>query len=188
MGIFFNIERVTQATKIVTLISVIIGVYVTVSSALEALNASRVNTIHEIKPVIDEELSIRKKMAAYMEKQLDDDTSYVKEAIAQGKSGESLYYSDRLNEYREITRYYNQLGGLLAWEGREFDIVFDRVAFPDNFYLKTKEIRQLVLDNWHEKAVPLKDFFSDFDALCLHYQKERASQGFRHLELSACKS
>lgn len=181
-------EKITQLTKIATLLSIIIGIYVTASSAVHTLNSSRISAVNEIKPLIKEDLSIRKQLVVYMENQMNDDMSYVKASIAQGKSGELLFYSDHLNDYQKITSYYENLGSILNWENSEFNIVFDMLAFPDEFYLKTKEMRKLISNNWHSKGVPLNDIFSDFDALCLHYQEKRADQGLRHLDNSECKS
>lgn len=185
---FLNIDRVAQFTQIATLISVIIGTYVAVSSTVDTLNSSDISDVNNVKPLVSDDLSIRKKMVVYMKNQMDDDIGYIKQAIEKGESGESLFYSDRLSNYQEITAYYENLGSILKWENMEFKIIFDMLAFPDNFYLKTKEVRQLIAANWHGQGVPLQDFFSDFDALCVHYQDKRADQGLRHLKLEDCQS
>jgi hypothetical protein len=88
-------------------------------------------------------------------------------------SGRSIYYSEELKEYRKVCNHYETVGALIAGNYLDFDLYFQIVPFPDDFYEKTQELREKIKDNWDGKGKPLKDFLSNFESLREKYQTER---------------
>jgi hypothetical protein len=57
-----------------------------------------------------------------------------------------------------------------------YDDVSDTVSFPDDFWNKTRSLRQLFAQNWRAPGSGITDFMSNFRALCQEYRRQRAGQ------------
>lgn len=88
-------------------------------------------------------------------------------------TGRSIYYSEELKDFRKICNHYDTVGALMNGRYLDFDLYYQIVSFPDDFYDKTRELREKIKNNWEDKGKPLKDFLSNFENLRKRYETER---------------
>lgn len=94
------------------------------------------------------------------------------------KTGSSIYYSEELNDYREIREFYEELGVLIRFDAIDFNLVFQLITFPSDFYEATKQLQEFIGEHWFElrKEVgkrKLKDFGFNMDQLASNYELRR---------------
>ena len=190
-----RLDRITQFTTLATLISIILGIGISVnqirlavSSATSTLEAVKLQALSHISVFLDQNFEVRRTLVDYLDGQLPRDIKVVGSEIERGRSGELLYYSDQLESYRHIMAHYERLGAILDLKYLEFDIVFEIVPFPDRFWEESRELRTLISENWHAPDQPLADLHSNFRKLCLRYQQERAARGLSRAQPADCRS
>lgn len=179
---------ITEITALVTLISVIVGVAIgvqqfasAVSSAADTLNGLKLQALSEMRMIIDADVHIHQATATYLREKIDDwDTSYALEEVGSGRTGEEIYFSEQLADYREISNHYQVLGATVELGYLPFDLVFEVITFPDRFWERTEELRKAIGDNWQEAGVPLSDFMRSMGSLSDRYQTLRAERGYEH--------
>ena len=66
------------------------------------------------------------------------------------------------------------LGAMIRLGYLDFDLVFEVVTFPDQFWNESEELRQFMADNWSGPDQPLSDLWSNFAYLRERYHEERA--------------
>lgn len=175
-----RLDMVMRATAIATLISTIIGIAISVHQLHETMTAARgtlsalkLQALQQVTGFLDNNSAVRQELAGYLRNQWKTDETLVKQRIDSGDSGEELYYSKDLEAYRKATAHYERLGSVIDLGYLDFDIVFDVIAFPDQFWSKTATTRNLLRDNWGGKGQALPDFQSAFRRLCGRYYAER---------------
>jgi hypothetical protein len=120
--------------------------------------------------VIDKEDTIHQELAAFM---LATNHLSPQALLAKYGSGRAIYYSDEMNEYQKICHHYEEVGALIQAGYIDFDLYYQIEVFPDYFWAKTTDLRQLIRDNWDGKGRPLPDFLKNFERLQRQYQKRR---------------
>jgi hypothetical protein len=178
---------ITRMTTIVTLVSVILGVAIgvqqlssAVSSAAETLSGLKLQALAQMRDIIDRDARIHQRIAEYVVFGLDADVAYVRGQIELGHSGEELFYSSELTNYREICGHYQILGAIVELGYLPFDLVFEVVTFPDQFWRSSHQLRSMIGENWHAPGMPLSDFQRTVGSLSQRYQALRAERGYRH--------
>lgn len=124
------------------------------------------DTIDQISPKVENFLS-----------SIDAHFECVSESLSNNsKSGEELYYSAELSEFRDVAHYYEKLASLVRLKLLEFDIVFVTLPFPDRWWQETSELRFLIKHNWFGSGQELEDFLENLEWLRNAYQNARRSR------------
>ncbi len=123
-----------------------------------------------------------------IEKKTDDfmrtyrDRHWDREALLkQYTSGSSIYYSQEFKEFREIREFYEEVGTLVRFKALDFELVFQVIIFPSDFYEKTRPLRKIISEHWFESRVfqnecQLKDFGFNMEQLSKNYERRRNNQ------------
>ena len=125
-----KIATVKHLTTIAMLVSLTIGIvvsvdqlYETMSAARGTLNALRLQALKQVTGFLDNNSAVRQDLAGYLHGGLKRDEALVQERIAAGTTGEEIYYSKELEIYRRATDYYERLGAVIDLKYLDFDIV-----------------------------------------------------------------
>jgi hypothetical protein len=71
-----------------------------------------------------------------------------------------------------VGHHYEQLGALVRLQYIDFDLVYEVVPFPDEFWDATAPIRAQARSNWFG-GKPLPDFWKNFEYLKKRYETQR---------------
>ena len=100
------------------------------------------------------------------------------------ETGASMYYSPELRDFREIHQFYEELGTIIRFNAVDFELVFQLVTFPSDFYDSTKPLQDFLSNHWFElrpdpsKRI-LKDFGFNLKELSENYEARRKNQPVR---------
>ena len=99
-------------------------------------------------------------------------------------TGASIYYSPELKDFREIHRFYEELGALIHFDAVDFELVYQLISFPTDFLESTRPLQVFVRDHWFElRKDPakraLKDFGCNFEELNRVYERRRTDPSFK---------
>lgn len=95
-----------------------------------------------------------------------------KELMKQYSTGKAIYYS--IPELSEVGRHYEQIGAMVNLEYIDFDLVFEVITFPDDFWDSTEPVMAAIRKNWNGKGKPLPDLWKNFAYLRDRYHRQRA--------------
>jgi hypothetical protein len=124
-------------------------------------------------------------MQAYRKDRWDDQAilqAFLDASLEEYRTGASLYYAPRLADFREIRAFYEELGALLRFNAVDFEVVFQLITFPNDFYETTKPLQDFIRAHWFAlRSDPakhtLKDFGSNMRRLATNYDRRRANGG-----------
>lgn len=84
-----------------------------------------------------------------------------------------FYHSKEATPIVSVGRHYEQLGALVRLGYVDFDLVYEIIPFPDQFWEATAPVRAGARTNWSGgKGLP--DFWKNFEYLKTLYDKQRA--------------
>jgi hypothetical protein len=86
-----------------------------------------------------------------------------------------IYYDPRFygKAYGTISHYWEMFGQCVNENYLPFEQIYSGVSFPEVYWNKTRQLRQLFRDNWAGRTKPLPDFMSNFRDLCTRYKAKR---------------
>ncbi len=89
--------------------------------------------------------------------------------------GQEVYYSDdaRIQDFRTAHQYFEKIGVLVRQGFLDFPLVFDLVAFPDDFWKESEELRTTLSRHWNPGQKELRDFGDGIAYLQWRYTKQR---------------
>ena len=87
-----------------------------------------------------------------------------------------------MRTFCRIGQHYEQMGATVKRKYIDFDLLFDIVAFPDQFWIESKPLRTQIAENWRGPGNGLKDLWDNFTYLCERYQEARRKSGARFIE------
>ncbi len=195
-----KLNSITKLTAILTCISLVIGVIagliqvrdslfranITLEKANQTLDAIKVEALSNVIDILDINSKIRIKQVLFDSARFGEATHNIEELILDGKTGEQIYYSNELTDFREVASHYERLSVLIELNYVEFNVIFDTIAFPDNFWRESKKLRDNISLNWHGKGQVLSDFLKGFTNLCKKYKKERLAHGYKSGKAMVC--
>jgi hypothetical protein len=165
-------------------LSIILGVLLGVTQlakplkeASSALQSAKLSSLKQVNEFVDADSVIRGKIKKFLEEWGQPNGPRVSDSLtAPGETGEHLYYSDPLSDMREVGRHYERMGTLVKLEYLDFDLIYEIIPFPDDFWAATAGFRDSVrLDHWSQgKGLP--DFWKNFEDLRNRYEKKRAAE------------
>lgn len=93
--------------------------------------------------------------------------------LSKYKTGSSIYSSDELADFAEIRGFYEELGTLIRFGAIDFDLAFEVITFPTDFFEDTQPVAEFIGSNWFGKDRRLKDFMFNTSQLATNYDNKR---------------
>ncbi|MCJ7600736.1 MAG: hypothetical protein MUO63_04435 [Desulfobulbaceae bacterium] len=93
--------------------------------------------------------------------------------LSKYKTGSSIYSSEELANFSEIRGFYEELGTLIRFGAIDFDLAFEVITFPTDFFEETQPVANFVGLNWFGKDRSLPDFMFNASQLAKNYDNKR---------------
>ncbi len=175
-----RLDVIARLTQIATGLSIItgiiigiIGLYNAHKQAIMGFRSMRLASLQYINQLIDNDTSVRIKIGKFLDDYERGLIGTPKKLFAKYRTGERMYLSDELSDFRDIFRHYEQLGAKVKLEYIDIDLIYEVVPFPDKFWDLTKALRAIIQYNWYGNGKQLKDFGSNFLYLRKFYEDQR---------------
>lgn len=187
-----KLDNVTKITTILTCLSLIVGIVigliqireslskanVTLEKASQTLDAIKVEALSNVMDILDIHNTIRIEQVKFDSGRFEESLKEFNALLSTGKTGEQIYYSEDFRDFREIVSHYERLSVLINLNYVEFQVIFDTIAFPDNFWNESRALRNAIASNWFASDNALDDFLSGFSGLCNRYKEARSNSGW----------
>ena len=159
---------------IITCLSIIIGLIVTISNMQSSWRQTRLAGLAQAKEIFSLEEEIQKEVSAFVN---STSNTNAKSLLKKYKTGREIYYSNdpSLTRFNKITHHYEKVGALVKTGYLDFDLYYEVFAFPDEFWDKTKNLRETIKLNWYGDNRQLKDFMSNSIYLQDRFKQRRNS-------------
>jgi hypothetical protein len=161
-------------------LSVIVGVLISltqlaewVKDAKRASVSARLDAFGHVRKFLEEDEAVRRRGRAFVRDTLPGLLPQVAERIRAAGSGEDFYLSKDMEDYAAVHYHYEQMGALVKLQYVEFALIFEIVAFPDDYMREIKPLRDAIAAHWKGPGQPLPDFGSNIDFLKSCYEKSR---------------
>jgi hypothetical protein len=153
-------------------IAIIVGIAVTMFGLYKGYNelamsarSQKLSTFGTVKELIKADEEQRAKMNEILEMKIP-------ELLKKHDNIEHFYDSPEGLKIASVGRHYEQLGALVRLGYVDFDLVYEVIPFPDEFWRTTAPIRKGARSNWSAgKGLP--DFWENFKYLKRRYYKQR---------------
>ncbi len=89
-------------------------------------------------------------------------------------TGRGLYYANP--NLAEVGRHYEHLGAMVKLGYIDFDLIFEVITFPDDFWDATEPLVRVMRDHWGGPEKPLPDLWINFEYLRERYHEKRAQK------------
>lgn len=171
------LEKIKDISIIITCISLVTGIFVSLSNLRNSYEQSRFAEIENVKKIVANELEIKDNIALFLS--LYSELPPLDSLLKKYGCGRAIYFSrdlEILKLFRKITHHYEIVGVLVNAEYLDFKLYYQIISFPDDFYIKTRSLREFIKGNWHGENKPMKDFLSNFENLKHRYEIERKKE------------
>lgn len=167
-----SIAKVADSAKnvaiIVGIVVTMFGLYKGYKELSASARSQKLSTFGTVKELIKADEEQRVKI---------HDVLAMKESIPEllAKYGEVglFYHSKDATPIVSVGRHYEQLGALVRLGYIDFDLVYEIIPFPDEFWDATAPIRTGARSNW-SRGKGLPDFWKNFEYLKTLYDNQRA--------------
>lgn len=175
-GIFANVVDI--ATKLGVLVGVIVGVFTLINGVIsfrENTKADRQRAYEITKTIVSDNTNAQNDEKKFKSKfQGEEGKKKLAQLIATSADVSAAYFSNDLAEMRSLGRHYEELGVLIRNDYLDFDVIYEIIPFPDEFWDETADFRKAARSgNWHNGR-PLGDFWKNFSYLHDRYVARRA--------------
>jgi hypothetical protein len=154
-------------------IAIIVGIAVTLFGLYKgykelvwSARSQKLSSFGTVKELIKTDEEERKKIPGI----LDMD---IPELLKKHHYVEHFYDSPEGAEIASVGRHYEQLGALVRLGYIDFELVYEVVPFPDEFWEVTAPVRDGARSNWSEHEANLPDFWKNFEYLKERYESQR---------------
>jgi hypothetical protein len=190
-----TLERISkisaQVTVVVGVLAALYGLRDSLERSRLAERAGKLQSLGYIQAFIKEDFGIQTRISQF---NYDDQLPELEaKAAAANEPGRNLYFStDGLGDVATIGEHYEDIGAELKLGYLDFNLVYEIIPFPDDFWERTRTLRKSLRDNWEGKGKPLPDLWSNFGYLCDLYRTQRrrddpkALEGIRN-DVALCK-
>jgi hypothetical protein len=161
---------------IVTFIVAVYSSWETISSASKTFQLSRVSALSESRKLFGDYEGIGKKAIKFNEDVKKKTIPPISDLLKKYKTGEQMYHSDELKDFRAVKDYFDQIGAFVKLGYLDFDLFFCVVAFPDSFWIISEPYRNYISKNWSNEKKELKDFDSNMNYLYSLYKEKRKKE------------
>ncbi|MGQ4810479.1 hypothetical protein NKDENANG_03949 [Candidatus Entotheonellaceae bacterium PAL068K] len=174
---------VSIATGLATIAGVLWNLYEFASAARERTKAARISqltTYTNFGELLKHYREIEQKTDDFMRAHRNTHWDY-EALLKQYETGASLYYSLEFKDFREIQQFYEELGTLVRFNALDFELVYQLITFPSDFYEKTKPLQDFLSAHWFElrsdlKKRRLREFGFNLSQLAENYERRRNHQ------------
>lgn len=191
-SIFDSLQRMaaiaSSITIIVGVITAVIQLRSTLNQANDTMSAIKLQALQQITGLVDKNYDIRRMQREFLQTDIGSLNEKMRQKISEGATGEDVYLSEELELFRNIASHYERVGTILDLKYLNFDVLFDIIPFPDNFWEKTRSIRLIIGKNWYGKDNSLDDFLGEFAKLCASYKEARKREGSDRWKSMDCRA
>ena len=186
-GLWGKLERISKISAQVTIVVGVIGGLYGIVDSIErgrvAERDSRLQSLGPIQKFIEEDFIIQQTIDKFDYGQL----SALEQKAALGP-GRDLYFTNPLS-VATIGEHYERIGAELKLNYLSFDLVYEVIPFPDEFWERTRPLRTKLRENWDGKGKSLPDLWSNFSYLCdLYRAKRQPEAGYpERTDVKLCK-
>jgi L,D-peptidoglycan transpeptidase YkuD (ErfK/YbiS/YcfS/YnhG family) len=174
LDVIARITQIATGLSIITGIIIgIIGLYNAHRQAIMGFRTMRLASLQYINQLIDQDTNVRIKIGKFLNDNEGGLIESPKRLFAKYETGERMYLSYELSDFRDIFRYYEQLGAKVKLEYIDVDLIYEVIPFPDKYWDYTKALRAIIKYNWYGEGKPLKDFGENFLYLRKFYEDQR---------------
>lgn len=166
--------------SIATGLSVIVGVLISLTQLAAWVNESkranlsaRLQGLSEVQKFLQSDEAVRRRGRAFVHAQLPQVLARAEALLGAAGNGEDFYLSKDMEDFAAVHYHYEQLGALVKLEYVEFALIFEIIAFPDDYMAAVKPLRDAVAANWKGLGKPLPDFGSNIEFLKSCYALSR---------------
>lgn len=79
------------------------------------------------------------------------------------RTGSAMYLSPELADFRAVHQFYEELGTLIRFGVVDFEVAFELITFPSDFYEETAPLREFLAAHWFElRSDPAQRALKDF--------------------------
>ena len=156
-------------TRISIIIGVIAGLYGFYESRERAQFAAQTNKLQSLSYIqnfIKEDFDVQQTITNFDYGQLP----VLETKAAQG--GRRLYFSKDIGDVLSIGEHYERMGAEIKLGYLDFNLVFEVVPFPDEFWENTRKLRTALRDHWSGNE-QLPDLWDNFASMCELYRERR---------------
>lgn len=161
-------------------LSVIVGTLVSVSQFVEYVSnakradlSQRLSSLGQVKQFLADDVEVRRRGRLFVREQLPALLADADLRIRKAGSGEDFYLSAEMHDFAAVHYHYEQLGALVKLGYVEFPLIFEIVAYPDDYMDAVEPLRAAVARHWKGIDKPLPDFGSNIAYLKTCYELSR---------------
>ncbi|MDZ7589250.1 MAG: hypothetical protein U5L05_00875 [Rubrivivax sp.] len=165
---------------IATGLSVIVGVLISMTQLVEWINdskranvAARLDAFAHVETFLQADAAVRRRGRRFVKEGLPQILPRLETLVAQAGNGEDFYLSPALEDFAAVHHHYEQMGALVKLGYVEFALIFEIVAYPDDYFRAVKPVRDAIAAHWKGMGQPLKDFGANIAYLKSCYEKSR---------------
>jgi hypothetical protein len=169
----WNLDRISQiATRVSIVVGVIFAVgnfYFSIQSNRTSARNSKLQSLQYIQKFIDDDFKIQSLINNL------DPTQFKKlEKQVESHTGRTLYFSKSLGDVSVIGEHYERMGAEVKQGYLDFDLIYEIIPFPDNFWRDSNGLRKLLREKWDGDGHSLPDLWENFGYLCELYRGRRS--------------
>jgi hypothetical protein len=174
--------------SIATGLSVIVGVLISlaqladwVQDSKRANISARLDALEHVNRFLEADEAVRRRGRQFVRVQLPQLLPQLDTLIRQAGSGEDFYLSQAMQDFAAVHYHYEQLGALVKLQYVEFPLIFEIVAFPDDYMAAVQPVRDTVAAHWKGIGQPLPDFGANIGYLrgCYEFSRSRPTEAAR---------
>ena len=175
-----NMARLAQVVACIGVIPGFLGVFYTMEQQRfenERMGkAMRLAALGAVNDMIERDQLQQKnieKAIRYLNEQPADRFS----SLGEYRSGKELYYA--IPGLSETGRHYEHLGAMVKLGYIDFDLIFEVISFPDQFWETTEPVMKTIQANWGGKGKVLPDLWVNFRYLRQRYHDQRKAKSVK---------
>lgn len=162
-------------------VSVIVGMVMSVSQLVEYVSnakradlSQRLASLGQVKQFLDQDVEVRRRGREFVRTRLKALLAQADQRIREAGSGEDFYLADDMKPFADNLYHYEQMGALVKLGYVEFPLIYEVIAFPDDYMDAVEPLRAAIAANWNGLGKPLSDLGSNIAYLRACYQLSRA--------------
>jgi hypothetical protein len=132
----------------------------------------KATSLMAIIQVMDRDVDIKARAESFLKQYVNG-----KRVLAKAMSFQTVseaYHSRDFADLSAVGHHYEILGALAKKDYIDMDLIFTIIDFPDMFWERTKEFRDLVrMENLRRPGASIVDFWENFEWLHGEYEKRR---------------
>jgi hypothetical protein len=174
-----NFDRFTRITEAIGRIGIVLGVVAgavglvkTSHDLKDAARSARMNALPEVRQLVKDDIGIRREMRSFL---IDYDKDKLTKKLDDFPTVDAAYRSPELLALQDAGSHYEEMGALVKSGYVDFDLVYELVDFPDDFWDTTESLRERAKTKWSKRG-GLPDFWKNFAYLHCRYDTRRKGE------------